>query len=290
MNRTTFDGKDTISRVGPNGKVISCYRLADVQGIHTRKHRGKSLNVLAFSDWRVQNIDQLLKHIAASPQPDLIIYAGDDVDRFRAGGRNYFEELARLSKFGLCAVAGNDENPEARQLIAGANVYRVHSCPLTIGDFAVVGLEGAPLLSPGGARNMGYLLYPQSFRKRLMLQWTKRLTGKKLIIVSHAPPYGTLDFAVRYSHDHIGCPELRGFLETRSDAILCICGHVHRFGGQVAIVGKSVVVNAASHDHVGDPGRVARIQIRNGRVRINDIQWHGLGGAQRLLFSSQPQE
>jgi Icc-related predicted phosphoesterase len=228
---------------------------------------------VAFSDWRVQDISNLVRFLETGRRPDLIVYAGDDVERFRASGKNYFEELARLARYGLCAVAGNDEQPEHRELIKGRGVYAVHSSPLVLGHFAVVGLEGAPLFRGDANRNKGYLMYPLTVREALLRSWISRFHGKKLIIVSHAPPFGVLDFAVRYARDHIGCQALRQFLDTSNAAILCVCGHVHRYGGEVAKVGQTLVVNAASHDRYGEPGKVARITITKGRVSPDRVQW-----------------
>src|SRR5205085_8766846 len=61
--------------------------------------RAKSLRILTFSDYRVQSITELVEFVAGR-KPDLILYCGDDVDRFHDHGRNYFEELAALAKYG----------------------------------------------------------------------------------------------------------------------------------------------------------------------------------------------
>ena len=82
------------------------------------------LKILAFSDYRVQNIELLIEFLQKMrTKPDLILYGGDDVDRFveykrelktdkRKIIRNYFEEIATYSKLGLCAVNGNDDFPK----------------------------------------------------------------------------------------------------------------------------------------------------------------------------------
>jgi hypothetical protein len=100
---------------------------------------------LAFSDWRVQEIGALVRFLRAQKKPDLIVYAGDDIRRFRPPGKNYFQEIARLARFGICVVAGNDDPADTRQLMTGRSVYPVHSCALSLGRFAIVGVDGAPL-------------------------------------------------------------------------------------------------------------------------------------------------
>ena len=41
------------------------------------------MRVVAFSDWRLQDIDDVIRFIEdLLPEPDVILYAGDDVGRF----------------------------------------------------------------------------------------------------------------------------------------------------------------------------------------------------------------
>ncbi len=130
------------------------------------------MKILAFSDYRVQDIDLLKDFIQKMDEkPDLILYAGDDIDRFverkqirdpkpiqilrrgkihhirlfRQGKiiRNRFGEIAALSKLGLCAVIGNDDHSFVREYIHGKNVHSVQEKPFIFGNYAVIGIEGA---------------------------------------------------------------------------------------------------------------------------------------------------
>jgi len=252
------------------------YKLDSLRECAKVSHRGSSLRIVGFSDWRVQGIRGLIRFLETQKKPDLILYAGDDIGRFRPQCENLFEELAGLSRYGLCAVAGNDDAPATRELITGQNVYPVHSRALVLGEFAVVGVEGAPLFANDDQhRNKGSLLYPERFLSYLMRKWDcAAFKDKSLIVVSHAPPFGVLDFAVRFGPRSIGSRPLREFLEASRNAILCVCGHVHRCGGESAKLRRALVVNAASHDRPGDPGRVFIIQIRGGRLL--PPHWHYL--------------
>jgi hypothetical protein len=137
------------------------YELDTLRQVAEVPHRGRTLRVVAFSDWRVQDIKKLVRFISDGPRPDLILYAGDDLRRFRLSKKNLFADLATLSTYGLRAVAGNDDLAESRKLITGQSVYPVHSCALVIGPFAVVGIEGAPAYRKdeeaklGGKLNLG---------------------------------------------------------------------------------------------------------------------------------------
>ena len=264
-----------VTRLSSEGKELSRYRLALLHHGVRLRHGGLSLRIVAFSDWRAQEVSAMVRFLKAQHvKPDLILYAGDDIRRFRPPGKNLFEEVAKLSRYGLCAVAGNDDDPAMRGLIAGRNVYSVHSRALVLGRFAVVGVEGAPLFpNDTQNRNIGHLLYPERVLSLQAKLWNStEFRDKKLIIVSHAPPFGVLDFAVRFGPRNIGSRPLREFLEASPNSILCICGHVHRCGGQSAKLGKALVVNAASHDSPGDPGKVVIIQVKDGTPPA--IDWH----------------
>ncbi len=148
-----------------------------IEKIANVSHPNDSLRLIAFSDFRVQDLDSLVRFLKSQVQPDLILYGGDDVRRFHETGANLFERLAEISRYGICAVAGNDDPPDLRNLITGRNVYAVHSCPLVLGPFGIVGIEGAPQF-PMKDRfdknyNKGYLLYPESILKWHLGHWKK---------------------------------------------------------------------------------------------------------------------
>jgi uncharacterized protein YprB with RNaseH-like and TPR domain len=249
----------------------------------------KSLRLVVFSDYRVQDISLLLDFVRSlQPAPQLLLYAGDDVERFQEGPRNFFEELAATATHGLCAVIGNDSATQhedsgervrmfeevmaTRAFIKGANVHNVHSEPVIIGDYAVIGIEGSPLDETLGA--VGTVSYPEVFISRHLRIAAQAVRRKRLIIVSHTPPRGVLDSAIRFGRRQIGSKALRQFLIKRRDVPLVVCGHVHSCGAKSQRLGHSTVVNAASHDDPGAPGRVAVIELQSGKVR--SMEWHRL--------------
>jgi hypothetical protein len=89
--------------------------------------------------------------------------------------------------------------------------------------------------------------------------------------VSHAPPSGVLDEAIRFGYNHIGSTALRDFC-TRSAAPpdVVVSGHAHHCGGQSSMLARTTVINVASHDGGGDPIRYAEFEWnvrRGGRPR-----------------------
>ena len=252
----------------------------------------EALRIVAFSDYRVQDISLLLDFVKAlHPRPNLILYAGDDVERFHTQSENLFEQLAATSTHGLCAVLGNDppqEDEESRskdlyvvpntrvlrRFIRGTGVHNVHETPLIIGDYAVIGSEGAPIDERLGS--MGVVIYSEASIARHLRLAAKSARGKRLILVSHTPPRGSLDFAIRFGKRPIGSSALRAFLRKRRDVPLVVCGHVHYCGGQSKKLGRSMIVNAASHDDCGAFGKVAVIDICG--QKVSGLVWHELRG------------
>jgi len=274
------------------------------------------MKILAFSDWRVQDIEQFIDYLERLDEnPDVIVYAGDDIRRFnkveyrflpselkkryrdqfikinesfgKLGKKtlehiirqneikneseiNKFAKIANYSKYGLCVVAGNDDPPYLKKAINGKNVYDVHENPVIVDDFVIIGVEGS-------SGNIGTFLYTEQEIKIHLKNRINQVGDKQLIIVSHSPPFNILDFAVRFSKEHIGSTSLRDFIENYTDKIkVVISGHVHLQGGKVEKYKDTYVVNCASHDNYGAPGRVAIIDISHDEVDINWETHYGL--------------
>jgi uncharacterized protein YprB with RNaseH-like and TPR domain/calcineurin-like phosphoesterase family protein len=250
------------------------------------------LRIVAFSDYRVQDISLLVEFLGSlKPAPDLLLYAGDDVERFHSASRNLFQQLAATVTHGLCAVIGNDsaedqddedgpmpvvrrlqllkEVTKERAYIRGRGVHNVHLRPVVIGNYAVIGSEGSPPDEQWGA--LGTVTYPETSIARHLRESARAVERKHLIVLSHTPPRGTLDFALRFGKRPIGSVALRQFVLTQRNVPLVVCGHVHNCGEQSKKLGCSIVVNAASHDSWGSPGRLAVIEIRAGKV--TSVKW-----------------
>lgn len=239
----------------------------------TRSKGGpKVLRILAISDLRVQNLPTIIEWVRARRKPlDLILYAGDDIHRFHPEpGQNRFAELATLTQFGLCAVAGNDDGPQVRELITGKRVYNVDRRALKLGRFVIIGQEGAPII-PNNA-NMGHLLYDDATCERRLNRRIRSREGRTVIVLSHAPPLGCLDMAMRFGRASIGSWALATAIRDQRAIRLVVCGHVHLMGGRHTRTNQATVVNAASHDYPGEPAKAAVITVEHrGTTRV---RWH----------------
>lgn len=216
------------------------------------------MDIFAFSDWRVQDIDIAFRMVS-SLSPKLILYAGDDINRFVEveNQTNYLEELAAHCEYGLGAVIGNDCQPSDRDFISGRKVFELHSSPMEVDDWKIIGLEGG---TREGELELGYVLYNGEEIQEHLLKQMGDTPGERLIVVSHVPPSGCLDEGLRFGMRSAGSPALRAFIEEYQPKLV-LCGHVHSQGGKWEQIGDTMVVNAASHDHQGARALGLRITI-----------------------------
>lgn len=237
------------------------------------------MKIIAFSDWRVQNIEKLIKFIKGlNFKPDAIVYSGDDILRFNklpkrylpkefaesysASKINYFQKLGKLSKAGMLVIAGNDDQPFVKLAIKGKNVYDIHNKPKIIRKIAFIGQEGA-------TKAPGFLLHSEIEVKAHLNQTLKRISDRDMVVVSHAPPFHMLDSSVRFGKNRIGSKSLREFIDKHHKRIrLVICGHSHMQGGRSITHKGTKIVNCASHDRCGEPGKVAVIFITGHEIKV----------------------
>lgn len=252
--------------------------LDSAEPINLGAHSGY-LRLVAFSDYRVQDIELFIDELSKlAPPPNVILYAGDDIERFRPSSRkNLFEMLASRARYGLCVVAGNDGRPAVRKLISGKSVFNVHASPVILGGYAFLGVEGAPYRSDlpenSDLLEIGYLLYSEKEIARHLALQKRATASKKFIILSHAPPEGVLDQAQRFSPDakprSIGSRALKKFVQANKNVALVLCGHVHRCGGEQKRFGRTLIANVSNHDDYGTAGRFALIDVTpSGRLTL----------------------
>ena len=231
---------------------------------------GDPFRILSFSDYRTQDINKFLDYIRnLDYKPDVIIYAGDDVRRFYADGTNLFEEIGKFSRHGVLAVVGNDDTLDVKRIISGSHVRDIHEAPFVVGNFAFIGQEGA-------VGDIGYVLYREDEIKQHLRKQLMTIRRKKIVLVSHVPPYDCLDFAKRFGAEHIGSKAVRGIIEENKAIKLTICGHVHIYGGKTEKINHSLVLNIASHDDSDSPSLIGLISfypsISEPLVRITTIE------------------
>ncbi len=219
------------------------------------------LRILAFSDVRVQHVSHM-EAIAARERPDLILYGGDDVGRFVAGPHSW-AGVAQHARLGLAGVIGNDCHPADARAFDQPRCHDLHAAPLLLEDLAILGLRGAP---SDDADGIGIVLYTRAEAEAQLAKQMSLVGDRNVLLVSHTPPRGVLDEAVRFGAAAIGSTVVRTFLE-RPETVGVVCGHAHMRGGQTARVKRAMVVNIASHDQPGAPLRYALLTWDGERLR-----------------------
>lgn len=241
--------------------------------------RRDCVRILALSDWRVQDYEDLLSVSERIPGCDVVLYAGDDLDRVVASQEVVRRVVEKSSAGRLLFVAGNDDAPEDKASLGELGfAHDLHEAPFFYKGFVFLGIEGT-------TDGMGFIQHTEAEvratldRHMLSARQIKSRGTALPVIVSHAPPRGVLDMAMRHASRSgarpIGSTSLREFLEDHR-VPLTVCGHVHLCGGrQEVLPNRNLVVNIASHDHEGAEGRIAVIDLtRSGRA---EASFHGTG-------------
>jgi len=234
-----------------------------------RKYESENIRILAFSDWRVQELRDISKFVGTIDPVDIIVYAGDDLNRFQVDEFNY---LSYLSQYTNCeyvlSVLGNDDfYGRSKKMLRSSGVHDLYNQSCSLDDFLIIGLESSTK-GPAIFRHD-----EKDFQTHLTFQ-SKYLQGKKRIIVSHTPPYKILDRGIRFASTdeethYIGSKALRNFL-VKNDTELVICGHCHSHGGLSEKFQNTTVVNVSSHDSYGAHGNFALIELNSdGLVSID---------------------
>ncbi len=230
-----------------------------------------SIRILAFSDWRIQKTGDVRQFIGGIEPVDFVFYAGDDIGRFEEEGLNLFSELSTYTRSNqVLAVMGNDDSYVQKTVLKRDGVHDLYDRSFIYHNFAFIGLESVTR-GPAIFRHI-----ETDFEKHLRRQ-IKETHHKRIVVLSHTPPYGILDRGIRFAESdedethHIGSSSLRHFIETEN-VDLVVCGHCHSHGRMVEHLGRTTVVNVSSHDAPGSRGNIAIIQLaKDGTV---DIEWH----------------
>ncbi len=184
------------------------------------------MKILAFVDLHGSSI--FLKQIEKKAKDaDLIVCAGDFTNF-----EQYMDIVAKkLNEIGkkILMVPGNHETEEGLKEICSMfkNLKYLHKKTYSIKEYIFVGYGGG-----------GFSLTDKEFE-----EWSKKikaqLKGKKIILITHAPPYNTkLDLIDKEPH---GNKSIRKFIETFKP-ILAISGHLHECVGTDKI-GNTKLIN-----------------------------------------------
>ncbi|MDP4012532.1 MAG: metallophosphoesterase [Candidatus Nanoarchaeia archaeon] len=187
------------------------------------------MKILAFTDIHENKIkiDQIIKK---AKEVDLLICCGD-FTWFGNDTEGVISKIAKTKKPWIL-LYGNHESPKEVEKIAKKydNVIFLDDELYTFGDFQ--------FFAHGG----GGFSYRDKVLESKVKDLKKKLDKKKrLIFLTHAPPYGTkLD--IMPFPGHVGCQSItKAILELQP--ILYMCGHIHECEGNKDKIGKTLALN-----------------------------------------------
>lgn len=230
------------------------------------------MRVLAFSDYHAQKLEHLLL-ILDEVDVDLVLYAGDALNKFIEDERNYFEEIAnRTSKNLFLGIAGNDTTNPLHSIYHSEHVKDIHREPHKEENIAFIGLDGRAHLPAFLSASKHTSPLDKSLReeeekrieRHLQKQLEKCRKTDKIILVSHLPPKGILDTSIRFKSDSTGSEAVRQL----TSADLIVCGHTHSQGGRAQHYNDKTALNASIRD---DKAELAldHHEYKNGQTVLN---------------------
>lgn len=206
------------------------------------------MNIYAVADihGRQDRLDLIKNHVTLL-NPDVLVIAGDIT-----GHHELLSLIGQLNDLPIpvLAVRGNMDSQEVEKLLEQyPNISSLHKKKVTINGVSFVGLGGT---------------IPVPFRSRIclrekrLIEETDYLIERDSVLVSHPPPYGTLDEG--FGNLHAGSRGLRRLILEKQPRML-ICGHIHERPG-VAFLAKTIVVNCS----MGRSGAGAMIGMNKGHT------------------------
>lgn len=198
---------------------------------------------------------------------------------------NLFDKLAGLTDNRLVGVLGNDDHSCWESLYRKKAFY-IHEKPFVVYDYGFIGLSGAPI-EPSPTPILGYREEMALAHLEKLRRIAKKNGAKKIVLVSHTPPHGVLDFSLRFGKHNIGSKAVREFVEKHEEVVLVLCGHSHLNGGKCEELNNALVVNASSHDDEFSPGNVAYITLGK---KIS-VEWYRVPSlVESILTSVLPEQ
>lgn len=197
------------------------------------------MKILAFTDIHLSSIAlSKIKSKIKKQNPDLLICAGD-LTIFEEGLDIILTKLSKLKKKVLL-VHGNHETDNVMKRLCKkySNLIFIHKKYHKHNNCIFLGYGGGGF----SMRDPGFYPTGKKFMKII-----KKNKGKKIIFVTHAPPYGTkVDLIVG---EHCGNKTYRDFI-AKNKVDLHICGHLHENFNKKDNLKKTLIVNPGPYGRI----------------------------------------
>tara|TARA_Y100000294_G_C8509987_1_gene318339 strand:- start:472 stop:1074 length:603 start_codon:yes stop_codon:yes gene_type:complete len=197
------------------------------------------MKLLAFADLHLS--PTALKKIRAKvkkQKPDILICAGD-ISIFEEGLDLMLNKLNKLNKKVLL-IHGNHETPATlRKLcLKYKNLFFIHRKHYKQNNHIFLGYGGG-----------GFTLIESDFSKirKKFKKIINKNKDKKIILVTHAPPYKTKPDLI--IDQHCGNKTLRNFI-MKNKIDLHICGHLHENFGKKDKIKQTEIINPGPYGKI----------------------------------------
>ena len=187
------------------------------------------MKFLTFTD--LHEDKEVLKELAgraSKPDIDFVICCGD-ISTFGNGLKYNLQKLNSLGKKVYVIPGNHEEGTDFGVVMAEfPNLINLDHGAAVVGDYVFLGHGGG-----------GFTLLDASFRK-IAREWYGKYNGKKIVLVTHQPPYGTkLD---KLRQGYVGNKDYTAFI-LRIKPKLALSGHLHETVGLVDVLGETKIAN-----------------------------------------------
>lgn len=195
------------------------------------------MKILGFVDVHADK-KTLLALVQKAKDADVLISAGD-LSIFGQG----LEESLRLllkAKKPIFLIPSNHEDAHMIEHAVRSHplVKSLHKKIVNVGDVTFVGFGGG-----------GFSLYEPEM-EAFFKQAEKRLKiKKKIVFVTHAPPYNTTVDYLYWLGEHRGCKTTSNIIKHIQPALV-LCGHFHETAYLEDLLGRTRIVNVGSEGTV----------------------------------------
>ena len=194
------------------------------------------MKILAFTDMHesLTALNRMKKKINKS---DIVVCCGD-ISIFEGGLEFMMEELSAIKK-DIIVIHGNHEDEKnMKRLCKSKNLHFIHKYKKEVGEVLFLGYGGG-----------GFNFKDPEFDKITTKfdKWIKESKAKKVVLVTHAPPYGTkLDDLYGES---VGNISFRKFLVNGAVDML-LCGHLHENFNKKDKLNKTILINPGPNGEI----------------------------------------
>ena len=192
---------------------------------------GDDMKILSFSDVHAR-MPIVYKLLEKAKRADVLICAGD-MSNFGSGLKSSIQMLNKSGK-PILILHGNHESEEDIKELAQQfpRVINIHKKMVVIGDYVFFGYGGG-----------GFSSIEEGMEKFAIQLRRKIPAGKKIVFITHAPPYNTdLDY-LPWLEEHRGCKSTVKVIKMIKPHLV-ICGHLHETAGKSCHLGKTLLLNA----------------------------------------------